>query len=55
MLSKTLIAAADLETEASIPGIDAATFEKHAQGAKKNCPVSRALSGVGIHLLAKLL
>jgi len=33
----------------------AAAFEEHAQKAKKNCPISRALSGVDIHLRAKLL
>jgi lipoyl-dependent peroxiredoxin len=45
----------DLDTEASVSGVAAAAFEDHAQSAKKNCPVSRALSGVDIHLLAKLL
>ena len=45
----------DLEAEASVPDLAAATFEEYAQGAKKNCPVSRALSGVDIHLHAKLL
>lgn len=45
----------ELVTEASVPGIDAATFQEHAQGAKKNCPVSQALAGVEIHLAATLL
>ena len=45
----------DLETEAWVPDLAAAAFEEYAQGAKKNCPVSRALSGVDIHLHAKLL
>jgi lipoyl-dependent peroxiredoxin len=45
----------DLDTEASISEMAAEAFEKHAQDAKKNCPVSRALSGVDIHLRAKLL
>lgn len=45
----------DLETEAAVPGVAATTFEEQAQSAKKNCPVSRALSGVDIRLLAKLL
>jgi osmotically inducible protein OsmC len=36
----------DLEVEGEVPGIDAATFEQHAEGAKKNCVVSRALAGV---------
>jgi len=45
----------DLDTEASISNVTAAAFEEYAQNAKKNCPVSRALSGVDIHLRAKLL
>jgi lipoyl-dependent peroxiredoxin len=45
----------DLDTEASVSDIAAAAFEEEAQNAKKNCPVSRALSGVDIRLLAKLL
>ena len=45
----------DLDTEASIPDMAAEAFEEHAQDAKKSCPVSRALSGVDIHLRAKLL
>jgi lipoyl-dependent peroxiredoxin len=45
----------DLDAEASVSGVATAAFEEHAQSAKKNCPVSRALSGVDIHLIAKLL
>ena len=45
----------DLETEAEIPGIDDATFQNHAQTAKTDCPVSKALAGTEIHLVAKLL
>jgi osmotically inducible protein OsmC len=45
----------DLETEAAIPGIDDATFQKHALDAKRNCPVSKALTGTEIHLSAKLV
>jgi osmotically inducible protein OsmC len=44
----------DLETEADIPGIDEATFQKHALDAKQNCPVSKALAGTTINLKAKL-
>jgi lipoyl-dependent peroxiredoxin len=29
-----------------VPGIDAAAFEEAAQGAKQNCPVSKALAAV---------
>jgi len=45
----------DLETEADIPGIDDATFQKNAMDAKRNCPVSKALAGTEIHLNARLL
>src|SRR5438067_6219668 len=44
----------DLETEAEIPVIDDATFQKHALDAKQNCPVSKALAGTEIHLKAEL-
>jgi osmotically inducible protein OsmC len=45
----------ELETEAQIPGIDATTFQEHAEGAKKNCPVSKALAGAEMSLTAKLV
>ena len=44
----------DLETEAEVPGIDDATFQRHALEAKQNCPVSKALAGTEIHLKAVL-
>jgi len=44
----------DLDTEAEVPGIDAATFEEHARKAKEGCPVSQALAGTEIHLTARL-
>jgi len=43
-----------LTVRASVPGIDAAQFEEQAQDAKKNCPVSQALSGTTITLDASL-
>jgi osmotically inducible protein OsmC len=45
----------DLETEAQVPGIDDATFQKHASDAKQNCPLSKALAASEIHLTAKLI
>ncbi len=36
----------ELSTVGRVPGIDAAAFEQAAEGAKANCPVSKALSGV---------
>ncbi len=44
-----------LQTEARVPGLDATAFREQAEGAKKNCPVSRALAGTQIDLEAKLL
>jgi osmotically inducible protein OsmC len=45
----------ELDTQAQIPGIDAATFEKFAEEAKKGCPVSRVLAAAQISLKAKLV
>jgi lipoyl-dependent peroxiredoxin len=45
----------DLSTTGEVSGIDSAAFEKFAADAKANCPVSRALAGVEIHLTTKLL
>jgi osmotically inducible protein OsmC len=45
----------DLNTEAEIPGIDAATFAKFADDAKKGCPVSKVLAAAQISLTAKLV
>jgi len=45
----------ELNTEGDVPGIDAATFAKHAEDAKRNCPVSKALAGTAITLQAKLV
>jgi osmotically inducible protein OsmC len=40
--------------EARVPGIDPVTFSQHAEAAKANCPVSQALAGTEITLVAKL-
>lgn len=42
----------DLVTEGKVPGIDAAEFQRRAEGAKKGCPVSKALAGTQITLKA---
>jgi osmotically inducible protein OsmC len=44
----------ELSTEGVVPGMDAKRFEELAQGAKQNCPVSRALTGPQIILRATL-
>jgi osmotically inducible protein OsmC len=48
------ITAIDLETEAEVPGLDASAFQRHAEDAKANCPVSKALAGTKISLKANL-
>jgi osmotically inducible protein OsmC len=45
----------ELVVEASVPGIDEATFMEYAEGAKENCPVSRVLAGAEISLDATLV
>jgi osmotically inducible protein OsmC len=45
----------ELECEAEVPGIAAAAFQEQAEGAKKGCPVSKALAATEITLKAKLL
>jgi osmotically inducible protein OsmC len=44
-----------LTVRASIPGISAADFTAAAEDAKKNCPVSQALTGTTITLDAELV
>ena len=45
----------DLETVGQVPGIDDAEFQKLAEAAKANCPISRLLSpGAEITLTARL-
>lgn len=43
-----------LSTEAAVPNIDADTFQKQAETAKQNCPVSQVLRGTTIKLKAVL-
>lgn len=46
----------ELHSEAVVPDIDEKTFSEIAQKSKQNCPVSKALAGVGeITLSAKLV
>ncbi|MGW6398257.1 OsmC family protein [Streptomyces sp. NPDC055134] len=43
-----------LTVEGTVPGLDEAGFASAAEDAKKNCPVSQALTGTTITLTAKL-
>lgn len=46
----------ELVCEAEVPGIDDAAFQEQAKAAKENCPISKALAGVGtITLNARLV
>lgn len=45
----------ELATEVKVNGLSEADFQKHAEFAKLNCPVSRALAGPKITLRAVLL
>jgi osmotically inducible protein OsmC len=45
----------DLVCEAQVPGIDEETFLKHAEDAKKGCPISKLFTGTEITLSAKLV
>jgi osmotically inducible protein OsmC len=44
-----------LHLEANVPGIDEATFQKLAAGAKRDCPLSKALAAVPEITLAAIL
>jgi osmotically inducible protein OsmC len=45
----------ELTTEAEVPNLTDAAFQKHAEAAKKGCPVSKALAGPRIALTARLV
>ena len=44
-----------LQTAATVPGLDEKTFRETAEKAKSGCPVSQALSATPIELEAKLM
>jgi osmotically inducible protein OsmC len=44
----------ELDCVGSVPGLDEASFQEHAEGAKVGCPVSRALAATPIELVARL-
>jgi osmotically inducible protein OsmC len=44
-----------LDSQARVPGVDAVKFAELADRAKKNCPISRALSATPISMTAKLI
>jgi osmotically inducible protein OsmC len=44
-----------LISHVKVPGLDAETFSEHASVAREKCPVSRALAGVEIELVAMMV
>lgn len=53
-LENGVITTSDLQVTATIPGISAEEFQKSAENAKDNCPVSKAYSALNITMEAKL-
>src|SRR3954466_13346196 len=53
-LENGTISTSDLKVTATVPGMSAADFEKAAQNAKENCPVSKAYSALQINMEASL-
>ena len=45
----------ELNTQAEVPNLTDADLQKHAEAAKKNCPVSKALAGPEIKLQARFV
>ena len=45
----------ELVTEAVVPNLSEELFRQHAEAAKKDCPISKALAGPKITLNAKLV
>lgn len=52
MDGKPAITSSKLTVSAKVPGLDSASFERHAQAAKTDCPVAKALTGTEITLEA---
>jgi osmotically inducible protein OsmC len=45
----------ELDTQAEVPGLTEADLQKHAEDAKKGCPVSKALAGPEVRMKASLI
>ena len=43
-----------LDAVARVPGIDPDVFQKHAEDAKANCPISKVVTGAQVQLNARL-
>ena len=45
----------ELQTEAQVPNLDESTFQEKVSEAKQNCPISKALASVELHVVAQLV
>ena len=45
----------ELQTEAQVPNLDENTFQEKVSEAKQNCPISKALASVELHVAAQLI
>jgi len=45
----------ELDTQAEVPSLTESDLQKHAEDAKKGCPVSKALAGPEIRMKASLV
>ncbi len=45
----------ELDTQADVPNLTEPELQKHAEIAKKNCPVSKALTGPEVRMQARLV
>jgi osmotically inducible protein OsmC len=50
-----MISLIELQTRAEVPGLTEEDLQKHAEAAKKGCPVSKALTGPEIRMHAVLV
>ena len=53
-LENGAITTSELQVSATVPGMSEEEFQKAAQNAKENCPVSKAYSALNITMQAKL-
>jgi osmotically inducible protein OsmC len=45
----------ELETQAQVPNLDESVFQEKVSEAKENCPISKALASVELHVAAQLV
>ena len=45
----------ELETQAEVPNLDESAFQEKVTEAKENCPISKALASVELHVVAQLV